>query len=272
MITLTTTEKTVPQIFGLLGYGIKYSMSPMIHNHIFSRFGINAFYGIFDVPPDGFQKALTALAKRASGFNVTKPYKEDTARIIPELSEEASMTGSVNLVKKNRGYNTDYLALKGLVGSHSMDLAGKNCTIFGSGGAARTAAFLFGKLRMNVNVINRSLERARKLEADLSGSGIQAHAIKLDPGLSSTEIASDVIVNCISQPDFRYPALEADLAVDFNYSSRSGDFRDRLKGSHSLITGEEILVAQAIHSQMIWNNIRPGFEEIMEVINVKHTG
>ncbi len=262
----------MPQIFGLLGHGIKYSLSPRIHNYIFKKFGINAIYALFDVPPNDFKKALKALVGRASGFNVTKPYKEETALFIPDLSGEASLTGSVNLVKKNKGYNTDYLALRDLVGNQNQEFAGKECTILGSGGAARTAAYLFGSLKMNVTVINRNLERAEKLETGLSKAGIHAQAIAMGTGISGGVIESDVIVNCISYPEYRYPRMKGELAVDFNYGSRSGDFRNRLMGNRPLITGEQILVAQAIHSQKIWNNLEPGFEEIMEAINVKHTG
>ena len=272
MVTLSESKETFLGIFGLLGHGIKYSLSPRIHNYIFSRYGINAVYGLFDLPPQDFQTGIQALIRRTSGFNVTTPYKEETAKVLPMLSREASMTGSVNLVYGSKGYNTDYLALEDLVKARKLGLSGKECIIFGSGGAARTAAYLFGNMGMFITVVNRSLKKAEKLEIDLSRSGIDARAVNLRSSISTEVMDSDVFVNCISYPEFRFPAMKATLAVDFNYSSRSGDFRTRNQGEHSLITGEEILVSQAIHSQRIWNNISPEFNEIMEVVNVKHTG
>lgn len=231
-----------------------------------------ALYCLFDVPPHGFHAAARSLIEKSSGFNVTTPYKEDAARLLPELSHEASLTGSVNLVRNNMGYNTDYIALEGLLNKTGLGLSGKDCTIFGSGGAARAAAYLLGGLKMHVTIINRSLERAQKLEAGLADAGMEARAVKLNAGISSETMESEVVVNCISYPEFRFPEMRAKLAVDFNYSSRSGDFRSKVHGNHSMITGEEILVSQAIHSQRIWNNLEPDFGEIMEVINVKHTG
>lgn len=265
-------RETTPGIFGLLGYRIQYSLSPAIHNHIFQKYGINAVYGLFDIPPHGFRPGFNTLLGKALGFNITKPYKEEAANLLVELSREASLTGSVNLVKENRGYNTDYMALGDLVKRHGTGLEGKECTIFGSGGAARTAAFLFGSLHMYVTIINRSHEKALKLEADLSGAGIEAQSMTLNSAISHETMESAVFVNCISYPEFRFPGMRTRLAVDFNYASRSGDFRNMFSGGHSLITGEEILAAQAIHSQKIWNNIEPDFNEIMEVINVQHTG
>ncbi len=269
---MSESKETFQGIFGLLGHGIKYSLSPRIHNYIFSRYGINAVYGLFDLPPQDFQTGIQALIRRLSGFNVTTPYKEESAKVLPALSREASMTGSVNLVSGNKGYNTDYLALEDLVKARELDLSGKECIIFGSGGAARTAAYLFGNMGMYITVVNRSREKAEKLEIDLSRAGIDAQVVTLKPSISTEAMDSDVFVNCISYPEFRFPAMKAALAVDFNYASRSGDFRTRIQGKNSLITGEEILVSQAIHSQRIWNNISPEFNEIMEVINVKHTG
>ena len=269
---MSANKKTFRGIFGLLGHGIKYSLSPRIHNYIFSRYGINAVYGLFDLPQQDFQAGIQALIRRTSGFNVTTPYKEETVKVLPALSREASMTGSVNLVNDNKGYNTDYLALEDLVNAREMGLSGKECIIFGSGGAARTAAYLFGNMGMYITVVNRSREKAEKLEIDLSRAGIDAQAVTLKPSISAEVMDSDVFVNCISYPEFRFPSMKATLAVDFNYASRSGDFRTRVQGKHSIITGEEILVSQAIHSQRIWNNISPEFNEIMEAINVKHTG
>lgn len=269
---MSASEGNKPGIYGLLGYGIKYSLSPEIHNHIFSRFGITAIYGLFDVPPGGFRAGIRALAEKASGFNVTKPYKEETAKIFTSLSREARLTGSVSMVSNNMGYNTDYLALEELVHRHGNGLAGMGCTIFGSGGAARTAAFLFGKLKMQITIMNRSIERAQKLEMDLASAGIEANAVPLTTLSNSGAMESAVFVNSISHPGFGYPGMKAKLAVDFNYASRSGDFRSKLLGKPPIISGEEILALQAIHSQRIWNKIDPDFNEIMEVINVQHTG
>ena len=272
MITLSESKGTFQGLFGLLGHGIKYSLSPRIHNYIFSRYGINAVYALFDLPPQDFHTAIQALIRRTPGFNVTTPYKEECAEFLPVLSREASMTGSVNLVKGNKGYNTDFLALEELVRARGLDLSSEECTIFGSGGAARTAAYLFGNMNMYITVVNRSLERAQKLQGDLSRAGIDARAVTLKSSISTETLDSEVFVNCISYPEFRYPAMKTALAVDFNYASRSGNFRTRVQGKHSIITGEEILVSQAIHSQIIWNDISPDFSEIMEVINVEHTG
>lgn len=272
MITLTDNDNIRTGIFGLLGNNIRYSLSPEIHNHIFRRFGIEATYGLFDVPDYSFSATVKVLIRGTSGFNITTPYKEETAKVLPELSSEASLTGNVNLVKNNKGYNTDFLALQELVNRHELDLSGKECTIFGSGGTARTAAYLFGSMGMYVTIMNRSLDKAQNLEYDLSMAGIEAQSVTLNPEISKETLESEVFVNCISHPVFRYPEMKAHFAVDFNYANRSGDFRSRFVEKPILITGEEVLASQAIHSQRIWNNIEPEFNEILEVINVKHTG
>lgn len=256
-------------IYGLLGHGISYSLSPSIHNHIFTSFGIKAVYGLFDLKPEDFHNSIGALVRHASGLNVTVPYKEKVIPYLDALSAEAKLTGSVNLISRGIGYNSDYLALRDLLSSMYGKLEGKDCVVFGAGGAARTAAFLLGENEASVRILNRTAERAERLERDLLDAGFSAEAVVIDPDLRRDIFRADVVVNCISSPEFEFPRMIADLAVDFNYGARSENFRSKMETGSILISGEKILIGQAIYSQKIWNGIEPSFDELMGVINVK---
>lgn len=256
-------------IFGLVGHNIGYSLSPAIHNHIFSTRGMNAVYGLFDLSPDHFDAGIGALLSFASGFNITVPYKERITGHLKELSSEARLTGSVNLVHEGMGHNTDYLALRDILSALPGDLSGQECVVFGSGGAARTASFLLGKMGMSLRILNRTRERSVLLESSLHNEGIDAESMPLGPDIGEEILKSDCFVNTISDPGFHFPAMIGRLAVDFNYGSRAGTFRNRISGDATVISGEEILVRQAIHSQKIWNGIEPPVDEIMGVIDVK---
>lgn len=256
-------------IYGLVGRNIGYSLSPSIHNHVFSLYGMNSIYGLFDLPDNRFDSGISALLSYSAGFNITVPYKEKVIGHLQDLSPEAEKTGSVNLVHRGSGYNTDYTALKELVVSSGVELSGGDCVLFGAGGAGRTAAHLFGELGMRIRIVNRSADRSRKLETELNTAGISAESLLMDPGIEQEIFKSKCVVNAISERDFMFPVLVSDLAVDFGYGRRAGNFRQKIPGSAAVITGEQILVKQAIHSQKIWNGIEPSYSELMGVINVE---
>lgn len=256
-------------IFGLLGHNIGYSLSPAMHNHYFASKGMNAVYGLFDIDPDDFDSNARTLISCATGLNVTVPYKERIIPLLDSLKDEALKTGSVNLVFGREGYNTDYMALRKLVGELDTDFSGKECTVFGAGGAARTASFLFGELGMNITIANRTMERASKLVHDLGQSGIEAGFEQFPPDPVNAISKPFCAVNCISSGEAVFPHIEAEYVVDFNYGKRSNAFRNSLKDPKILISGEKILIEQAIYSQKIWNNVSPSFMEMAEVLDVK---
>ncbi len=256
-------------IYGLIGHNIGYSLSPALHNHFFASHGMNAVYGLFDIDPSDFESNARTLISGAAGLNVTVPYKERIIPLLDGLSEEAGMTGSVNLVFRREGHNTDYLALNKLVEGLNTDLSGKDCIIFGAGGAARTASFLFGKLGMNIVIVNRSEDRAKKLVRDLQEQGYEARQEPFPSDPRAYVTRTHCAVNCISSGEAAFPEIDAEYVVDFNYGDRSREFRKSLRIPRRMISGEEILIEQAIYSQKIWNRVEPSFEEMMEAINVK---
>lgn len=266
---MNSSPKSNPGIYGLLGHNIGYSRSPAIHNHVFREFGINAIYGLFDMPPERFHTAVPALVDYATGFNVTVPYKEKIIPFLDGLSPEAKTSGSVNHVFNRLGYNTDYLALRDLVSNMISDYSGKECIIFGAGGAARTVAFLLGNAGLNLRIVNRTIERAEQLEADLDKAGIRAETVLQPSEIKNDILKTDCAVNCISAAEFQFPRIIADLAIDFNYGARAGNFRNRIETSSLFVTGEQILIKQAIYSQKIWNEIEPSFDDLMGVLNVE---
>ncbi|MCM8789972.1 MAG: shikimate dehydrogenase, partial [Candidatus Omnitrophica bacterium] len=68
---------TPSKIYGLLGYPIKHSLSPKMHNAAFKYLKINAEYRLFEVKPVELDDFLSNLDKNnICGLNITVPYKE----------------------------------------------------------------------------------------------------------------------------------------------------------------------------------------------------
>lgn len=151
--------------YGLIGYPVKHSLSPVMHNAAFRELGIDASYRLFEIPPQdipaflldadySFRDTSGASVKAAGleGFNVTIPHKIAVKEILekqfpaqPAAEDElhyVRVSGAINTVKRQDGImsyrNTDVL---GFLVSLREDLGflpkGKDVLIIGCGGAGR---------------------------------------------------------------------------------------------------------------------------------------
>lgn len=76
--------------YGVLGEKLSHSISPMIHNKIFSLLDIKGAYKIFEVEKEDLKKFADSLrVLKIKGCNVTIPYKEDIMKYLDEISPEA---------------------------------------------------------------------------------------------------------------------------------------------------------------------------------------
>ncbi len=134
------------QIYGVLGYPAKHSLSPAMHNAAFAALGIDAEYRIFEVKPGELDAFLRSLPQQnIAGLNVTIPYKERVIPYLSTISMEAKIIGAVNTIKvvgdKLEGYNTDGEGfLRDISEAFDFDPKGKNIAIMGAGGAAHAVA------------------------------------------------------------------------------------------------------------------------------------
>ncbi len=137
-------------VYGLVGYSLKHSLSPAMHNAAFKELGIDAEYKLFEIELDGLKDFLINRSD-VLGFNVTVPYKVKAKDVLTknfsskeDLSEAeiaVSITSAVNTVKREpklKLYNTDVSGFsKSLVEDLGFDKRGKNVLVLGVGGAGR---------------------------------------------------------------------------------------------------------------------------------------
>src|SRR6202142_4840 len=158
------------QIFGIMGYPVEHSLSPIMHNAAFEALGIHAVYVPLAVKPEDLGKATLALrAIGVSGVNVTVPHKGAIIEFLDELDPSAKQTGAVNtIVQKNGklwGHNTDPAGfLLSLQKDGHFDPTGKKVVILGAGGAAAAVAMaLAGAGVRRLVIANRNKTRAEIL-------------------------------------------------------------------------------------------------------------
>lgn len=133
-------------LLGLIGYPLKHSKSPHMHNTSFEALGLDYVYMAFEVEDGHIKEALDALKiLSAKGGNVTMPHKSKVVEHLDEISPDAKIIGSVNTIKidenkKITGYNTDGRGLVKALQENGVDFKGKKIVMAGAGGAAKAVA------------------------------------------------------------------------------------------------------------------------------------
>lgn len=165
--------------YGIIGYPVQHSLSPLMHNAAFEALDVDAVYKLFPVREEELKGFFEDLRKQDSpifGLNVTVPYKEKVIEYLDHLSPFAKKAMSVNtiVVEKDRtltGYNTDGPGFLAHLAELKFNTAHKRIAVLGAGGTARamiTSLCLLSERPESILVYNRTPLRAQELIADLS--------------------------------------------------------------------------------------------------------
>lgn len=97
--------------YGLLGFPLRHTMSPPIHQRLFKLEGVSDFdYTLKEYSPEELSEKISDVLA-LDGFNITIPHKVEIIKYIDELANSAKRYNSVNCVVKKDGkyigYNTD---------------------------------------------------------------------------------------------------------------------------------------------------------------------
>ncbi|RLL48016.1 shikimate dehydrogenase [Oceanobacillus piezotolerans] len=156
--------------FALIGYPIKHSLSPWIHEEFLRKANLQGSYQINEIPLEGnFKEEILKLKEQqVDGFNVTVPYKQKIIPFLDKIDESVEKVGAVNTVAYEKGkwvgYNTDGMGyVRSLESKFSDSLLNKEQRILllGAGGAARG---IFHGLIDNgfryIDFANRTMDKA----------------------------------------------------------------------------------------------------------------
>ena len=155
----------------VIGTSVNKSLSPLIFNHWFKKYNIDAKYGYKTIKEKNFNKEINNVLKEKHlcGINVTIPFKEKIIKKIHKLDKHSKIIGAVNCVtiKNNKyyGINTDWTGFAEAYLSAISDQKAPIKTrggiiLIGYGGAAKAILYslsLMGKTyKKNTLVFNRS--------------------------------------------------------------------------------------------------------------------
>jgi shikimate dehydrogenase len=195
------------RLYGIFGYPIGHSLSPLMHNTAFTHHGLDAIYLPFAVQPAYLEVAVKSLtALHICGVNVTIPHKQAVMAWMDDLSPEARLIGAVNTIHlwdgRLHGYNTDGIGFLRALEEAGGDVVGRTVMLLGAGGAARAIAVqlcLSGIRRLLL--ANRTPTRAEDLAAFLKQNIVHADISVVTMGESSLAVHlpdTDIVVNATS--------------------------------------------------------------------------
>lgn len=159
----------------VIGWPIKHSRSPLIHNHWIKKHGLNVNYQQKQISPDDLANFIHTLNQdECLGFNITIPHKEAVFNAIKQRDILAEKLGASNVIswQKNKLFasNTDgYGFYKNLIQHSDWQQKDKPVIIYGAGGAARAILqAMHDAGAKHLYIYNRTTTRAQKLLADLN--------------------------------------------------------------------------------------------------------
>jgi shikimate dehydrogenase len=249
--------------FGLIGENLKHTYSPFIHDRILDKLNIKGQYGVYEVKRTNLKYVVSGLkALGFSGVNVTIPYKVDIIDYLDLLNEEAAKIGAVNVIKISEdnsaiGYNTDYYGFGMMLRKYNIEIKDKNILILGTGGASRAVVqYLKDNFAGNITIVSRNIETAR-----LKYEGYDVIEYQDISEVSDCSI----IINTTPvgmYPDVNESAIEMKFLKNFKYAidlvynpTKTLFLKEAEKEGLITLNGLYMLVAQAVKSQEIWNEI-----------------
>jgi shikimate dehydrogenase len=187
--------------FAVIGHPIRHSLSPLMHNTAFKLLGLDCNYEMLDIEPASLKDAIEQFRGQSwGGFNVTIPHKEAIMPFLDEIVPEARAVGAVNTVvnRNNKlvGYNTDVIGVERSLLPDREKIEGKTCTILGSGGVARSAAYVLIS-NIKPKVINFSAlfpEQAHALIKSIGSNNVQFNVIHCTDTALETAIKESILI------------------------------------------------------------------------------
>lgn len=251
------TAKTV--VAGVLGQPIGHSLSPVLHNAWLAAAGIDGVYVALAPRADGFAAFVEGQRGGGAirGVNVTVPFKEAALAAADEASAAAKLAGAANLLLfgtdgRILADNTDGVGLLRAfeIQAPGFDPVAGPVVVLGAGGAARGAvAALLLAGAPEVRVLNRTVEKAQALAADLGGTvvgGSLANAAAAFAGATAVinATAAGLDGGALDVPLEATPA-EA-VVMDMFYKPLVTPFLQRARDlGRRTVDGLEMLVRQA---------------------------
>lgn len=254
----------------VIGSKTSQSLSPLIFNHWFKQYNINAKYSYVEVKKNNFEKVLLEKIsdKKTFGFNITIPFKKDIFKYISLKNSHAKNIGAINCVKiqkKNKGINTDWLGYLNSIKELKVKKS-QNIIVLGYGGASKAIIYgLFHKGFNNVLVFNRSKKIVKFKEIKFFTKPYKT----IDKHLTNVGLVINTTpTNPITKKQTNKINKET-VVSDIVYKPKNTTFLNSFK-ENKKIYGISMLIEQAILSFHEWFGFSPKVDiKLIQKLNAK---
>jgi shikimate dehydrogenase len=254
-------------VTGIIGYPLKTTFSPPMHNAAFKALGIEGKYVQLPVKEEKLKEAvygMSALGFR--GFNVTIPYKKKVMKYLDEISPDALSVDAVNtvLIEKDKltGFNTDIYGFEESLNKYKISLNNKKVMLIGAGGVAYACSYIISKKNPSSFIITDIIEEKAK---DLSK--IYKADIIPTQELEKNAMESDIVLNA-TPVDFQDKILslmkENSVYYDINYK-----FKVKEQKGVKVVNGSLMLILQGARAFTIWTEEDAPIEIMKKAIGFK---
>lgn len=265
---------------GVVGFPIKHSLSPAMHNAAFEALGIadEWLYDAMEIPPDIAHYAVKEPKRHGYiGLNVTLPFKEQALQWV-RPDDQARAIGAVNTIdfRDDTGTNTDVDGFIDDLHAYEVALDGAKVIVLGAGGAARAAVYGLWQAGAQVVVVNRTQSRAdemlQQLKASAGVDGIKAVTLE-----DAATWGASLIVNCTSAgmyPTVDQSAWRADVpfpigatVYDMVYTPARTKLMDQAESADGrAIGGLGMLVRQGAAAFKLWTGHEPPLDAMFDAV------
>lgn len=261
------------RIYGVVADPVGHSLSPVVHNAALAAAGIDAVYLPFRVPAEQLDEFVWEAGRwPLSGLSVTIPHKEAILRHVTAKDDLVTAIGATNTLTFSgdgvMAHNTDATAAveslesalreQGAEGLVDVTVV-KNALVLGAGGAARAVAFGLRKRGIEVTVCSRTVERARRIAAEVGCKAIDwtaRYKVPYDCIVNATPVGMHPLVN---ETPFEKDHLRPYMVVfDTVYNPENTLLVKEARASGCrIVTGVDMFVRQAAIQFRLWHGIEP---------------
>jgi len=257
--------------FLVIGYPIKHSLSPILHNYWFSKYKIDSLYFKKKVKRKNLNKIIKDIKKKIYyGANVTLPFKSSIIPHLDIITPLVRRTNSVNVIYikngKLHGDNTDVFGFYCGI----LSKIKKKCEkvlIIGAGGVTSSVIVALKKKwkLKKIYIANRNSRKSLVLKRRF-GKAIEVVKFK---NLQFFNDNIDLVINTSSlglkpkdkiKLDFSH--FKRKIFIDVIYNPEPTLFLDTAKKfKNHIYSGLPMFIYQAQKSFKIWTNILPKVDQ-----------
>ena len=261
-------KKKYPNLFGVIGFPLGHSYSPVLHNFWIKQKKINATYKKFEIKKNKLKKIIKKIKnKEISGLNVTIPHKTSVLSFLDKIQGDARITRSVNTILykggKVIGENTDVYGVERGFLNKIKNLNNKTVFILGAGGVVPSVILALKKRNVKKIILcNRTMKKIRRIKR-LFKKNFQSIAWENRNKLISK---GDIIINATSLG----MKGNSDLLIDVNlvkqnaiyceiiYNPLNTKTVEKLKKLKiKTLSGLDMFIYQAEKSFILWHSKKP---------------